>query len=135
MVARTLQDSHLLSSLSPDANPGFADVLPALKTAGLLLDPATPADSPVNRKSAAWYLWGIVARAEHDPQLLTVYRQKYTTSPVPDVAVSDPWFDAVLGTVEREIMDLPDGVHFRPDDPVTGLEFVSILARMKKLYP
>jgi tetratricopeptide (TPR) repeat protein len=135
MVETTLQDSHLLASLSPDAHPGFAAVLPALKDAGLLLDPAAPPDGVVSRRAVAWFLWGIVARAEHDPRLLTLYRQKYMQSPVPDIAVSDQWFDAVLGTVEREIMDLPDGVHFKPDDPVTGLEFVSILARMKKLYP
>jgi tetratricopeptide (TPR) repeat protein len=135
MVESTLQESHLLASLSPDASPGFVSLLPALKTAGLLLDPAAPPDGIVSRKAAAWYLWEIVARAEHNPKLLTLYRQKYATSPVPDVAVNEQWFDAVLGTVEREIMDLPDGVHFRPDDAVTGLDFVTMLARMKKLYP
>jgi len=27
-----------------------------------------------------------------------------------------------VGVVEREIMDLPDGVNFKPDAPMTGLE-------------
>ena len=57
----------------------------------------------------------MVARTEHDQKLLTRYRLKYASSPVPDVPVDAPWFDAVLGVVEREIMDLPDGVNFKPD--------------------
>jgi hypothetical protein len=135
LVERTAADTRLLAGLSADPRPSFAALLPSLKTAGLLLDPAAPPDSPATRKVVAWFLWGIVARVEHDPRLLTKYRQKYSVSPVPDVAAVDPWFDAVLGTVEGEIMDLPDGVHFRPDDPVTGFELVAMLARVKKLAP
>jgi hypothetical protein len=110
-------------------------LLPSLKSSALLLDPAASPDAQVPRKAVAWFLWGLVARAEHDPMLLTKYRSKYSISPVPDVVAIDPWFDAVLGMVEREFMDLPDGVHFRPDDPVTGYELVAMLARMKKLIP
>jgi hypothetical protein len=135
LVERTAAATQLLGGLSSDPNPSFAGLLPSLKSAGLLLDPAAPPDSPATRKDVAWFLWGIVARVEHDPKLLTKYRQKYSVSPVPDVAAADPWFDAVLGTVEGEIMDLPDGVHFRPDDPVTGYELVVMLARVKKLSP
>jgi hypothetical protein len=133
MVETTAGSSHLLDGVTPAPASTYGALLPGLKSAGLLLDPAAPPDAPATRKNVAWFLWGLVARLEHDPGLLTRYRQKYTVSPVPDVSPADPWFDAVLGTVEREIMDLPDGVHFRPDDPVTGLELVSMLARMKKL--
>jgi hypothetical protein len=135
LVERTAADTRLLAGLSSDSAPSFASLLPSLKSAGLLLDPAVPPDSPATRKAVAWFLWGIVARVEHDPKLLTKYRQKYSVSPVPDVSAMDPWFDAVLGTVEGEIMDLPDGVHFKPDDPVTGYELVAMLARVKKLSP
>jgi hypothetical protein len=31
-------------------------------------------------------------------------------------------------------MDLPDGVNFQPDQPVGGLEYLSILQRLQKLY-
>ena len=34
----------------------------------------------------AFFLWGLVARTERDPGLLTRYRQRYSFSPVPDVA-------------------------------------------------
>jgi hypothetical protein len=36
--------------------------------------------------------------------------------------------------VEREIMDLPDGVNFNPEGQVTGLEYLGMLGRLNKLY-
>ena len=134
MVERAFAETRLLASLSSDPNPRYAAVLPALKTAGLLLEPAAAPDSPALRKTVAYFLWGLIARAERDPKLLTRYRQKYSFSPVPDVAVEDPWFDASLGVAEREILDLPDGVNFRPEGQVTGLEYLAILQRLQKLY-
>jgi hypothetical protein len=53
---------------------------------------------------------------------------------VPDVEVGEPWFDAVLGVVEREVMDLPDGVNFRPEGEVSGLEYLTMLQRLQRLY-
>ena len=132
LVERTASGSGLLAGISPDGSGTFAALLPGLRSAGLLRDPGMAADTPVMRKDVAFFLWSLVSRAEHDPGLLTRYRQKYAASPVPDVAVTDPWFDAALGTVERGIMDLPDGVHFRPDDPVTGFELVAMLGQIRK---
>jgi hypothetical protein len=134
MVERAFRETHLLSSLSSNPAPTYAAVLPALQAAGLLLDPAAAPESLATRKAVAFFLWGLIARTEHDPKLLTQYRRKYSLSPVPDVGVEEPWFDAVLGVVERELMDLPDGVNFRPDQPVSGLEYLSILQRLQKLY-
>jgi hypothetical protein len=134
MVERAFREMHLASSLSSKPAPTYAEVLPALQAAGLLLDPAAAPESLATRKAVAFFLWGLIARTEHDPKLLTQYRRKYSLSPVPDVGVEEPWFDAVLGVVERELMDLPDGVNFRPDQPVSGLEYLSILQRLQKLY-
>jgi tetratricopeptide (TPR) repeat protein len=134
LVERAFSQTHLLASLSSDPNPTYAAVLPALKTAGLLLEPSAAPESPALRKAVAFFLWGLVARTERDPKLLTRYRLKYSFSPVPDVAADAPWFDAVLGVVEREIMDLPDGTSFLPEEPVTGLEYLSILQRLQKPY-
>ncbi|HUJ76366.1 MAG TPA: hypothetical protein VL359_16005, partial [bacterium] len=82
MVMRVISDTGLLASLSPDPKPSFESLLPALKQAGLLLDPGQAPDSPALRKTVAWFLWGVVARTEHDQKLLTRYRQKYASSPV-----------------------------------------------------
>jgi hypothetical protein len=134
MVEKACSKTRLLSSLSPAANPAAEQVLPALEAAGLILTPG-PAQAPALRKDVAYFIWGIVARVEHDPLLLRKYRAKYTSSPVPDVPVGAPWFDAALGVVERELMDLPDGVSFQPDAHVTGLEYLGILANLKRQYP
>jgi hypothetical protein len=134
MTERAFAETRLLSALSADPKPSYQAALPALSAAGLLLDPAAGPDTPALRKNVAFFLWAIIARAEHDPKLLTRYRAKYTTSPVPDVPTDSPWFDAALGVVEREIMELPDGVHFNPDGPVTGMEYLSMLGRLQKQY-
>ena len=134
MVLRAVSETRFLAALSPDSKPPFDTLLPALKDAGLLLDPAASPDTPALRKNVAFFLWGVISRTEHDPKLLTRYRLKYTTSPVPDLDVNEQWFDAALGVVEREVMDLPDGVHFSPDATVTGLEYLGILGKLKKLY-
>jgi len=134
MIERALSETRFLAALSPDPKPSVDALLPALRDAGLLLDPAASPDAPALRKNVAFFLWGVISRTEHDPKLLTRYRLKYTTSPVPDLEVNEQWFDAALGVVEREVMDLPDGVHFNPDTPVTGLEYLGILGRLKKMY-
>jgi len=134
MIERASSETRFLAALSPDQKPSFGALLPAVKEAGLLLDPAASPDAPVLRKNVAFFLWGLISRTEHDPKLLTRYRLKYTTSPVPDLDVDSAWFDSALGVVEREVMDLPDGVHFNPDAPVTGLEYLGILGKLKRLY-
>jgi tetratricopeptide (TPR) repeat protein len=134
MVEQAFTETRLISSLSSDPKPTFEGALPALKNAGLLLSSDALAGSPVSRKEAAYFFWGIVARMERNPKLLSRYRTKYAVSPVPDVPADAPWFDSVLGVVEREIMDLPDGVNFNPDDPVTGLEYLGMLAKLSRQY-
>jgi hypothetical protein len=134
MVGRSFEETRFLSALTTEASPNWATQLAAVKAAGLLLDPDVKSDTVVTRKDVAFFLWGIVARLEHDARLLTVYRTRYTASPVPDVPIDAPWFDATLGVVEQEIMDLRDGVHFQPDAPVTGLDFLAMLAAMRARY-
>ena len=134
LVELAAANTRFLSSLSPRTNPSFDDMRSALAAGKLLLDPAAAPEAPAPRKAVAYFLWGIAAREEHDPSLLTRYRLKYASSPVPDLSTRDPWFDSCLGAVEREIMDLPDGTNFRPDEPVTGIEYAAMLSRLKKLY-
>jgi hypothetical protein len=135
MVERAFTGTHLLGALSSKTNPSFEDARAAVVSAGLLLRPDSKADAPATRKDVAYFLWGVVLRAERNPKLAGMYRQKYPTSPVPDVAADAPWFEAVLGVVEREIMELPDGIHFQPDAAVTGVEYLQMLNRLQKLYP
>ena len=134
MVERAFAETLLLDSLSSERKPTYERILPALIAAGLLLEPGVPADAPAARKNVGYFLWGIIARREHDPGLLTRYRVKYAASPVPDVPASAPEFDAVLGVVEWELMDLPDGVNFRPGEPVTGLQYLGMLGKLVRNF-
>ena len=139
MVERAFSGTRLLRAFSSKSNPSFEDVRAAIQSAGFLLQSSAPAemspDAYVTRKEVAFFLWGVLLSAERNPKLAGSYRQKYATSPVPDVPVDAPWFEATLGVVEREIMDLPDGVRFQPDGLVTGVEYLQMLTRMQKLFP
>ena len=48
-------------------------------------------------------------------------------SPVADIVLENVDFDAVLGVVENEFMNLPDGKSFNPGKEVSVLEFLSYL--------
>ncbi len=135
MVERAFTSTRLLSAFSSQQSPSYDSARQSLQAAGLLLRPDARPETPCTRKDVAFFLWGIVLHAERNQNLAGSYRQKYPTSPVADVPADAPWYEAVLGVVEREIMDLPDGTHFQPDGPVTGIEYVRMLARVQKLYP
>lgn len=99
-----------------------------LKASGWFADPAAPPLTPASRKDAALFLWNLMARGES--KLLTRYSVRYASrasSPVPDVPYGSPWFDAVLGVVEENIMTLPDGRSFSIDTVVSGLDFYAWL--------
>ncbi len=96
----------------------------------------TKSDDTIDRADAAWFLWHVVAGKAGDPSLLTKYSARFRTgtgsaSPVADVPLESPFFDSILGAVEREIMALPDGVNFLPALPVKGADFMGMLARCK----
>ncbi|MDR1374573.1 MAG: hypothetical protein LBJ24_06350 [Treponema sp.] len=91
----------------------------------------------VFRSGAAWYLWRLLAENRADRGLLTRYSSRYASrggqrSPVPDLPLGSPYFDSVLGCVEREIMSLPDGRNFIPGETLRGAAFLGML---KKIAP
>lgn len=55
-------------------------------------------------------------------------------SPIEDVAVQEHFFAAVVYAVEREFLELPDGINFFPFDPVTGLDYYGMLKRVEEYY-
>ncbi|MDR2185088.1 MAG: hypothetical protein LBO80_05395 [Treponema sp.] len=90
----------------------------------------------VFRSGAAWYLWHLLAENRADRGLLTRYSSRYAArggqSPVPDLPLVSPYFDSILGCVEREIMSLPDGRNFIPGETIRGAAFLGML---KKIAP
>lgn len=86
--------------------------------------------SELTRKMCARFIWNAWVRHSGNLKLLSRYSEKYkksgrSSSPVADVPVEDDDFDAVLGVVENEFMELPDGKKFNPDAPVTKLQFIN----------
>ena len=84
----------------------------------------------INRKMAARFIWNAYVRRSGNLKMLYRYSEKYkksgrTKSPVLDISVNDDDFDAVLGVIESEFMELPDGRNFKPDEIVTKLQFIN----------
>ena len=84
----------------------------------------------LNRKMCARFIWNAYVRHSGNLKMLSRYSEKYkksgrTTSPVADIPVDDEDFDAVLGVVESEFMELPDGKKFNPEAVVTKLQFIN----------
>jgi tetratricopeptide (TPR) repeat protein len=91
----------------------------------------------VLRSGAAWFLWRLYAENRSDKGLLVKYSSRYSNmrnpkSPIPDLPLLSPFFDAILGCVEVEFMSLEDGRNFVPDKAIGGAEF---LAMIRKLTP
>jgi tetratricopeptide (TPR) repeat protein len=86
----------------------------------------------VLRSGAAWYLWRLYAEHRADRGLLSRYSSRYSRmanprSPIADLPLLSPFFDAILGCVETELMSLPDGRNFKPGGAVRGAEFAAML--------
>lgn len=91
----------------------------------------------VKRKTVAFFLIRVLSAVENDLSIITKYdvdlRKAYdeeevkSLSPVDDISPLDPFYSAALVLVEREIMELPDGENFMPDEYLTPLEYFRIL--------
>ena len=91
--------------------------------------------SAITRIMAARFLWNLYVEKKSKPELKNRYSTRYQKpgkSPIADVDVTDEDFDAVMGTVENEIMELPDGKSFFPQNVLSNLEFIAILKNMEK---
>jgi hypothetical protein len=89
----------------------------------------------VTRAGAAWFVWHLYAEARADRSLLSRYSARYATgpnprSPIPDTPPLSPFFDSVLGCVETELLSLPDGRNFRPDQFIRGSELLTVLKKI-----
>lgn len=128
MLVVIQQESSLMEWFTGGANWSPGVIFERGKAAGWFIDEGRPAASQATRKDAALLLWSLLARGQ--TQMLQRYSRRYAaraSSPVPDVAFGTAWFDAVLGMVEENIMQLPDGRNFKPDETLSGLEFFGIM--------
>ena len=89
----------------------------------------------VLRSGAAWFLWHLNAENRANRGLLTRYSSRFANtpnarSPIQDINIRSPFIDAILGCVESEIMSLPDGRNFQPNEQVRGPDFLSMLRKL-----
>lgn len=103
---------------------------------------ATGPGAEVTRAELSWFLWRLVAELRAEPALLDKYSRRYASlsgssgssvasAPISDVPVSSFFFDSAMGCVEWEIMSLPDGRLFRPDERVSGAAYAQMLKKIR----
>lgn len=88
----------------------------------------------LNRLICARFLWNLYNGNKNSKQDLTKYSAMFAgmnDSPIPDVEIDSPDFDAVLGCIELEFMNLTDGINFEGEKKVSGIEFSESLKKMK----
>ena len=89
---------------------------------------------PTSKKDAALFLWRLLVGK--DEARLKKYTRYYTNKrrlPIPDVMMDGVYFDAIIGTVEEDVVPLTDGKNFEPDKPVSGMEFYRWLLKADAL--
>jgi len=92
-------------------------------------------DEAVTRAGAAFFVWHLYSIARADTGMLSRYSARYATganprSPITDVPVLSPFFDSILGCVETELLSLPNGRTFQPDQYIKGSELLTILKKI-----
>jgi len=95
----------------------------------------TAKDEIMRRIQCARFLWNVYAGKKGSigaQKYSERYRQAELPSPVADVPVSSEDFDAVLGSVENELMELSDGEHFEPDKKLSAPECRAYLENLRK---
>lgn len=90
-------------------------------------------DTTASRILCARFLWNLKNSGGSGAEKYSrKYRSGlYAESPVADIPLNSPDFDAVLGTVENELLMLPDGRNFNPAGTVSGVEFNESVKKIK----
>jgi hypothetical protein len=94
------------------------------------------AGTKATRILCARFLWNLYVSMKGDETTATAYSRTYRASvkarsPVPDVPLDSEDFDAVLGTVENELLALPDGRNFHPEETVSGVGFSRSIKKLQ----
>jgi hypothetical protein len=135
-------ETDFFAHLTPKKNIDAAELLIILKNAGYIYTQELQLDDICKRKDLAYLLLHIIAYIENDTSLFAFYSQQFQnqslhifgpSSPVPDVRINSYYFDAVLILVEREILALPDGINYFPENSLSGLDFAKIIKKLMQM--
>ena len=141
MIEITQASTQLLDIYTGGKKYGGERLFTVARSAGLLKSVSGTSDdrelrssTQANRILCARFLWNLRTAAGKNPNPARYserYRARMLASPVPDVPIDSPDFDAVLGSVENELMTLRDGVNFYPEGNVSGAEFNASVVKIR----
>lgn len=124
LLFQTLIKEGLMNSVSNEQSPSAASMVNRS-------DSGVTAGTKATRLLAARFLWNLYWRGGGaDPQKYSTKYRARGKSPVTDVPLTSDDFDAVLGCVEKEWLDLADGTNFNGNAGISGADFS---AGVKKL--
>ena len=140
MLSLTQDNTNLLFPYTAGKTLSGDDLYKRLSAAGLLNPVSQPltdkkqlpaAKDVVTRTLAARYLWNLYVSGK--ASLATRYSGQFAAagSPIADVPLDSPDFDAVLGCVENEFLSLPDGEHFAGEKTISAVELNAGLGKIK----
>ena len=141
MIEITQASTQLLDIYTGGKKYGGERLFSVVRSAGLLKSVSGVSDDSrlrpameASRILCARFLWNLRTAAGKNPNPARYserYRSRMLSSPIPDVPLASPDFDAVLGSVENELMTLRDGVNFYPEEKVSGAEFNASLTKIR----
>jgi len=148
MVELSFQNSTLFDNYKSSANQKTEKLISILKNERYFSAPVDHHDENasseellgsdfISRRLCARFLWNTFVKKQGDSSLYTKYSTRYqlsgrSRSPIADISVSNVDFDAILGVVENEIMELPDGKNFYPNKSVTMLDFLKWIKKIEE---
>ena len=130
MITAVQENSTLLDWFTGGASWSSTRVFTQMQQQAWFTGVQLSSSDTLTRGLAAMIFWRLISNG--DQSYIGRYSRRYGSdrrSPILDVDIDDPWFDAVLGLVEAEIMMLPDGRRFFPNQAVTGLELFGLIQR------
>lgn len=143
MITLTQQTTNLLFKFTASKKYTTDTLVKDIISCGLLnpsntytqktLDEITP-NTILTRVIAARFLWNLFLNKNNLSNQTTKYVEQFTTlgfSPIQDLTLDSPDFDAILGCIENEILTLPDGINFYPEEPISGIDFSTSLNHIK----
>ncbi|ERF60959.1 putative lipoprotein [Treponema socranskii subsp. socranskii VPI DR56BR1116 = ATCC 35536] len=141
MIEITQASTQLLDIYTGGKKYGGERLFAVVRGAGLLKSVSGISDDGQLRSTAeasrilcARFLWNLRTAAGKNPNPARYserYRSRMLSSPIPDVPLASPDFDAVLGSVENELMTLRDGVNFYPEGKMSGAEFNASVTKIR----
>lgn len=138
IISLTLIRTDFLNHITADKSTDPALLLETLKSYDYIHSSIESIEEVCERKDIAYFLLNIISYLENDPALKEKYKKQYIEndmeSPVPDVPAREFYFTAVLVLVEKEIMELPNGIHFLPHNTMSGIEVNELLEKIKDMY-